>query len=247
MTASLRPIGEDELHGYVDGRLDAERRAQVERYLAANPAEAQRVAGWAAVTEALRAALDFKLREPIPPGLDIRRLAAAQHEARRWNTPRVAAGMVLALLVGAGGGWLAHQPAPPNGVTVLAREALAAHQLLAPDGSGVQPADWPDTGLAGRVVAPDLSAAGYTLQGRQPVVTDEGVALLVLYANTAGERISLFVRPMRKRDMTAPMQAVGGAPGWAWATDGMGVSLISSSPTPALRNLAEHVRQSLKS
>ncbi len=245
MSQGGRPIGEDDLHGYVDGRLDAERQAAVERYLAANPDEAERVAGWVAVNEALVASLAFKLRQPIPPGLDIRRLAAARGGVGRWGAWRVAASIVVALLVGAGGGWMAHRPERPNGVTVLAREALAAHQLVAP--GGVQAVDWPDTGLAGRVVAPDLSGAGYVVQGRQAVVTDEGVALLVLYRNDAGERISLFVRPMRNRAMTAPMQAVGGAPGWAWATDGMGISLISSTPTPALRDLAERVRRSLRS
>ena len=157
----------------------------------------------------------------------------------------MAAALVLALGLGAGGGWAAHRPWRGYGVTVLAREALAAHQLLAP--GGVQVADWPDTRLAGRVAAPDLSASGYVLQARQPVVTDEGVGQILIYATAQGGRISLFVRPMRLRDMTEPMQAVSGAPGWAWATDGLGVSLIASAPMPALRDLAEQVRRTLRS
>lgn len=37
------PMTETELHAYVDGQLDAARRAAVETYLATNPAEAERV------------------------------------------------------------------------------------------------------------------------------------------------------------------------------------------------------------
>ncbi len=244
MSGTNRPIGEDDLHALVDGRLDDARRAEVERFLAANSEEARRVAAWTSGTEALREALAFKEREPVPPGLDLRRLAQAQGRARRWSTPGMAAAVVLALCLGVGGGWMARPPVHVGGVTVLAREALAAHQLLAP--GGVQDVDWPDAGLAGRLPAPDLATAGYVLRERRPVVTDEGVAQVLIYAGARGQLISLFVRPMRRRDMTAPMQPVSGAPGWAWATDGLGVTVIASEPTPALRDLAETLRRTLR-
>ena len=244
MTGPGRPISEDDLHALVDGRLDAARHAEVERYLAANPEESRRMAAWASGTDALRSALAFKLREPVPPRLDLRRLAQAHGEVRRWGTSAMAASVALALCLGAGGGWMARRPGRAHGVTVLAREALAAHQLLAP--GGVQRVDWPDTGLAGRIAAPDLSAAGYVLRERQPVVTDEGVGQILIYAGVRGQRISLFIRPMQRRDMTEPMQPVSGAPGWAWATDGLGVSVISSEPVPTLRDLAETVRRRLR-
>ena len=244
MSGPVRPIGEDDLHALVDGRLDQARQAEVAAYLQANPAEEERVAGWTAGSAALRAALDFKVREPVPPDLDLGRLATRRGHLRRWSTQAVAAGMVLATCAGAGGGWLAHRPARPNGVTVVAQEALAAHQLLATDGA--RSVAWSGGHPAGQMAAPDLSASGYTIQDSQSVVTTEGIGQLFIYADAAGRRISLFIRPMRNRSLTAPMQPVSGAAGWAWATDGLGASLISSAPTPTLRDLAEHVRLTLR-
>src|SRR6478609_3203207 len=57
MTAAERPISEDELHGYVDGRLEAARRQEVERYLDAQPELSRRVAAYRAQRHDLRAAL----------------------------------------------------------------------------------------------------------------------------------------------------------------------------------------------
>lgn len=45
------PVTEDELHAYVDGELPAERRADVEAWLAAYPEDAERVQSWRAMTE----------------------------------------------------------------------------------------------------------------------------------------------------------------------------------------------------
>ena len=46
MTDPGRPISEDELHAYVDGLLDPGRRLEVEHYLEAHPAVAQRVGAY---------------------------------------------------------------------------------------------------------------------------------------------------------------------------------------------------------
>ncbi|MDB5369131.1 MAG: putative transrane anti-sigma factor [Roseomonas sp.] len=62
----LRPIREEELHGYVDGRLDPARHAEVGRLIAADPGLRQRVEAWARQGEALRAAMAAP-RAPAPP------------------------------------------------------------------------------------------------------------------------------------------------------------------------------------
>ena len=48
MTAPERPISEDELQAWVDDRLDAARRLEVDRYLATQPDLARRMAGYRA-------------------------------------------------------------------------------------------------------------------------------------------------------------------------------------------------------
>src|SRR3984885_9736463 len=58
MTDPTIPVTEDELHAYVDNELPAERRGDVEAWLAAHPDDAGRVQSWRAMAEALHARYD---------------------------------------------------------------------------------------------------------------------------------------------------------------------------------------------
>ncbi|HEU0083844.1 MAG TPA: anti-sigma factor, partial [Bradyrhizobium sp.] len=55
MTNSGIPVTEDELHAYVDNELPAERRGDVEAWLATHPDDAGRVQSWRAMAEMLHA------------------------------------------------------------------------------------------------------------------------------------------------------------------------------------------------
>lgn len=246
MTPGSRPVGEDELHAFVDGHLDPERRLQLERYLAENPAVAARVAGWQANHASLRAAMAPLGQQPIPARMDVRRLAA-NRAARRWSKPMAVASLAASLLLGAVGGWTAHRLVQPWSVEQVAREAMTAHRLFAAASGPAQDIGWADPAFTTRLAAPDLSAAGYTLTQRQVVATNEGVGSVFVYRNDAGNRISVFVRPMLSRNAAFAMRPVEGAPGWAWAKDGLGVSLISSQSSPTLQDLADKVRRLLSS
>ena len=59
------PVTEDELHAYVDGELPAERRADVEAWLAAQPEDARRVQSWRAMAEMLHARYDSVAQERV--------------------------------------------------------------------------------------------------------------------------------------------------------------------------------------
>src|SRR5882757_6807025 len=55
MTDPKIPVTEDELHAYVDDELPAERRGDVEAWLAGHPDDAARVQSWRTMAEALHA------------------------------------------------------------------------------------------------------------------------------------------------------------------------------------------------
>ena len=63
------PISDADLQAFVDGRLDAKRRAEVEAYIAANPEAARTVDAYRAQNAALHAAFDGVLNEPLPEAL----------------------------------------------------------------------------------------------------------------------------------------------------------------------------------
>src|SRR5437879_13321730 len=74
MTDPKIPVTEDELHAYVDNELPAERRGDVEAWLAAHPDDAERVQSWRAMAEALHARYNSVAAEAAPTRLEVERL-----------------------------------------------------------------------------------------------------------------------------------------------------------------------------
>ncbi|HEX2531514.1 MAG TPA: hypothetical protein VHK70_08600 [Burkholderiaceae bacterium] len=117
-----RPIGEFDLHAYIDRQLDAARRAEVEGYLAAHPEAAAYVQHLRDQIRALHCSYDGILNEPVPA-----RFTDVVGARRRSNS--LAAGIAW-LACGLTVGWFAHglipeRTAPGN----FARNALTAHAL----------------------------------------------------------------------------------------------------------------------
>ena len=103
MTDPHIPVTEDELHAYVDNELPAERRGDVEAWLATHPDDAARVQSWRAMAEALHARYNSVIDEAVPKRLDIERLV---RQPRKWVYGAVAA-TLAAFIIGGGVGWLA--------------------------------------------------------------------------------------------------------------------------------------------
>ena len=155
-------ITEDDLHGYVDAALTAERRAEVEAYLAEHPEDAARVRAYQVQNQALKALFDPVLDEPLPDNLHVlaaQPLISSSIEAtpasttiettagprvNRKNQPnlksvlaqRLAAGLLVATVSGVAG-WLAHGQYQGSErvaqVTPLFRQAAVAHVVYSPD------------------------------------------------------------------------------------------------------------------
>jgi anti-sigma factor RsiW len=256
-----RPISEEDLHAYVDRRLDTARQAEVEAYLAGHPDEAARIAGYVRERAALRAALAPIAEEPIPSELSLARLI----EARRrpglgpW---RAAAAAVALLALGGAGGWLLPHPAGPapseasfGGIASLAEEAANSYAVYAPD--HIRPVElraadrselvhWVSERLQRSVAVPEL--AGYRFMGGRLVPTPHGPAALFLYDDDHGTRLALLVRPMAV-DRDAPMaeHSQGAISGFAWSRAGLGYSLVTTGPARALQPLADDARRQTES
>jgi anti-sigma factor RsiW len=250
-----RPISEDDLHAYVDGVLEPDRRAAVERHLVDTPQTAMRIASWQQADEALRRTVGWKAEEPVPSELNVARIAASRVH-RQWTPWRIAASILVALLVGAGSGWMAHTPNTENGVESVAWEAASAQRVFAQD--PMHPVEfsaneqdklvqWVSLRLGRPVVPPDLSKSGYRLLGGRVIATEHGAGSMFLYENRDGARVTLFVRPMERIDQNARMQPVDlqQTSGFAWAKNGLGFSLVASNPIEGLHQLANKVRDEM--
>jgi anti-sigma factor RsiW len=259
MSAAELPAGADELHAYVDGQLDPERIAAVEAHLAADPEAARLVAAYRGQRKALRAAFPA-VAEPVPPALDVARLARGRDAApartgrAAW---RVAAGFAVAFLAGTAGGWALRNTTPaagPVGIPALAQEAVVNHVVYAAEHGGravemhaAQQADlvrWLSARLHRPLILPDLADKGFRFMGGRLVATDRGPAALLMYDDDRGTRVTVFTRPMTepRETRTVPISR-DGARGYAWVCDGLGYAVVADGQASGLNDLAASVRR----
>jgi anti-sigma factor RsiW len=66
VSSSFPPPGDDELHGFLDGEIEPERRSAIETFLKTSPVHAERVEGWRRQQQIIRAAFAPIEAEPAP-------------------------------------------------------------------------------------------------------------------------------------------------------------------------------------
>src|SRR5919112_1710613 len=169
-----RPVDDRDLHAYVDGCLDTQRRIEVEAWLAEDPASAERGNAYRSQIDQLHELFDDVLREPATPAMDdlqnrlSGRMAGNDDYRRGWlRSPfaRMAAAVVL-LLAGGTGGWVLRDPEP---TTVEQQQPPL------------------------RIFGPDLSSAGFRLIGGRSLPTATGAGAQYMYENDGKRRLTLFV------------------------------------------------------
>ncbi|MDN7143062.1 anti-sigma factor [Pseudomonas sp. JQ170] len=195
---------EEELHAYVDERLDSERRRAVERYLAANPEQAARVEGWRIDARHLRAASSGLAGRAPNPRLDP---AAIRRELRRKRQRRWVNAAVLLVTLGIGGvgGWQVRESSllasnPPMADAVQAHRLFAAASAL--DLSARDPARlqaWLGEHFKHVGNLPDFSVYGFTPVGARLLSNEQGPAALLVFEDAQGQRVSLFLRSPGER------------------------------------------------
>jgi anti-sigma factor RsiW len=211
MTGGM-PIGDDDLHGYVDKRLEPERMAAVETYIATHPDAAAQVLQYQEQRQALRSALQHKYDEPVPVRLRIAGIQAERQRRWRRSLGRIAASG-LWLLIGAAGGWIANEElaagrtaqvtaAAPSLVNEIAQEALAAHRIYTAEVRHPVEVDvtqekhlveWLSKRLARPLRVPDLSAQGYQLMGGRLLPASAGPAAQLMYEDGTGRRLTVYL------------------------------------------------------
>lgn len=190
-------VTDAELHAYVDQRLDPARRAEVEAFLEGNPDAAERVRAYRTQNDLLRAAFDQVLEEPVPDRLAYTR--------SRWNVMHLTA-VAASLAIGVSIGWFAHVESSHRvdlAAASLTQHAAIAHVVYTPevlhpvevDASQEQHlVKWISKRLGKDIQAPNLSTAGFELEGGRLLPGADGPAAQFMYRNTAGERLTLYLR-----------------------------------------------------
>jgi anti-sigma factor RsiW len=198
MTDRKISVTEDELHAYVDGELPAERRADVETWLAAHPEDAERVQSWRAMAEMLHARYDAVAHEPVPNRLEVERLV---RRPRRWIYGAAAA-VIVAFVVGGAVGWVAHGASKaPSTFQSFTLDALDAHRLYVvevrhpvevPGNERAHLQAWLSKRCGWTVRAPDLETSGLKLVGGRLLPGPNGPASFLMYESASGERFTIY-------------------------------------------------------
>ncbi|MEO8559590.1 MAG: anti-sigma factor [Rhodospirillales bacterium] len=249
------------LHAYADGQLDAALRATVETWLAEHPEIAEDVQEWRAQNEALRAAFDPVLEQPIPArlaGLSERRGPGA-------NPWRQAAAAIGLLVLGGVAGWLAPLDKPWSetapGPSAFVADAAAAYRLYTVEVrhpvevGGDQETHlvaWLSKRLGSKIAAPKLADFGFHLVGGRllPGQSAGGQAIpaaLLMYEDVTGKRVTCYVAGNVDNHETAfQFRQADGVSTFFWIDNGLGYAMSGEIERDKLLALAREVYRQLE-
>jgi anti-sigma factor RsiW len=198
MTNPRIPVTEDELHAYIDDELPAERRDDVEAWLATHADDAEKVRSWRTMAQTLHARYDAVADEPVPPRLDVDRLV---REPRKWIYGAIAAAL-LGFIGGGALGWVARgAAAAPSTFQSFTVDALDAHRLYVvevrhpvevPGSERAHLQQWLTKRCGWEVHAPELGATGLKLVGGRLLPGPTGPASFLMYESASGERFTVY-------------------------------------------------------
>lgn len=195
-----RPVSEEQLHAYADGRLDAAESMAVANWLAERPEVQEQVRAWREQTALLHSRFDAVLQEEVPP-----RLINAGRHAPLSVALRVAA--VLAWLsIGGIVGFVVRGniggTAGPE-LVALPHAAAIAHAVYVPEvrhpvevtaDQEQHLVTWLSKRLGTAVKAPALRDEGYELVGGRLLPGNAGPVAQFMYQDPRGQRLTLYVR-----------------------------------------------------
>lgn len=247
-----RPIGEDDLQAYVDGRLASSRREAVRAYLDDHPALADQVKQEIDLREALRARLAFKAAEPVPSRLRIANLMAVQHRPAHRRAAAVAAvvGLLIGGAVGAAGGvWWSG--AGHVAEASVAENAIAAHRIYVserlhpvevPAEQEAHLVQWLSRRVGKPLTAPNLTAQGYRLIGGRLLPDSGEAAALFMYENAGGNRLTLYARSGGNEAQTSfRFEAQADVSAFSWIDNGLSYVVTAKVERAQLLPIAETI------
>ena len=253
MSKQSKQMSEEKLHAYVDGRLDAAHRAEVEAWLKLNPADAARVEDYRQQNDMLLALYNPVLNEPIP--LQMHPQARHRNYVQPLRYAAMMGGMVLSGIFG----WSLHGSMESNSqqpVMAMVNRAALAHVVYTPEvlhpvevtnEQEEQLTKWLSKRLGSNIRAPHLTAAGFDLMGGRLLPGNQGPVAQFMYQDARGMRLTLYIssKMAGKGDASFRYAKEGKVGVFYWIDEDLGYALSGELAKPDLLRVANAVYQGL--
>ena len=232
MKNSKTILSDDELHKFVDGELTDSRSRVVAEYIATDAALEKKVNDYREINRKLRESFDGKRLTPIP-----NRLLLATSNWKKTPVWSIAASLLWLSVGGLIGYMLQGQFSEDQFVRPLPVEAAFAHTVYVPEVRHpveVEASEqehlnaWLSKRLDKPVSAPDLREEGYTLIGGRLLPDGHRAAAQFMFEDSAGERMTLYIRQALNRQETAFLHAESTGLGIVyWVDNGLAYALTA--------------------
>jgi len=246
MTKQGGPIPENELLAYFEGALTPEESEAVAARLEADPEARRLLNDWARQDAALNALFRPVGDEPVPERLrDVVRPSRHMWGLRAMQV----AAMLLLVVAGAAGGWMAARMVPAESpVPGPAVAAISAHRTFVVE--VVHPVEveaehaahligWVSKRLGHDIAPPNFAAQEFRLMGGRVLLGAHGPAALFMYEDEVGDRVSLYIAPAGERGETAFQFAEQGtAQSFYWIDGALSYFVVGDVPRETLRHIA---------
>ncbi|MFZ5709359.1 MAG: anti-sigma factor family protein, partial [Pseudomonadota bacterium] len=144
---------------------------------------------------------------------------------------------------------------PPAGGLDFAQAALLAHRTFAPEVthpvemSAADPerlAAWLGRRVGRPLTLPDFSPEGFRLVGGRILPDPDGPAAALMYEDSQGRRVTLYLAPEPGvRETALRLVEGGGTQGWWWVEDGFGCAVVGDAPRDVLKVMAARAYEAL--
>lgn len=251
MTQGSRPIGDDDIQAFIDGRLAPARQREVETFLASEPALWSRVEQFRADAQALRAATQRRSTEPIPASLrlsEVRRRRAAGSLAFHR---RIAAGICIFALGAVLGMALPRQEAETPTARPQMTDAVVAFRAFSGGAGDAIEVPAAQTVALKRMIShhlrqdvaiPDLSELDLTFRGGRLLASDEGPGGMFVYDEPSGGQVALYVKTLASpRKAALASRRDGDLVAYFWFTGALGYAVLGAPGSTFVKRAAEQL------
>jgi len=264
MTDKHTPVTEAELHAFVDGRLEDDRRHQVELWLKDHPDEAAEVQQWQAQAKDLKVAFSSYARFGQNDHALLNPKAQAGMPTPFWRRTGLLAASLLLFLSGAVAGIYTDRfyGAPPPVETASTLESLPGQSRTAflvyasekrhPVEVGADEeahlVTWLGKRLDYKLVAPDLRSQGFSLVGGRLVPVNGRAGAMLMYQDATGQRLTVLLGKNPENGETSfRFESSGSVETFYWIDGDIGYAVTGEVTRAKLQAIAEECYRQFES